>query len=225
MDYSKKAFPDFDPVIDANQNHLISITRPSDYLFIGFAGVKQKFEFVKTVERFNASGVFLRDPYNHWYMTNIPGVGNSYDEISQKINKQINNIPHKKKIAIGFSMGGFGALLYAPKLNVDAVLIFSPQTNIPKHVISKIKHKTDWTSYNDVAAHYKKHNMRIPMHIHYCNCKDPSEIWEDKLEANRLMPSPHISIIEHPCTGHGVAYMMKANNTLDSAFDNIINAL
>lgn len=72
--------------------------------------------------------ILVRDPSQNWYNTGLPGVGETVDEIADRIRGMVGELGVKRTIAIGSSMGGYAAILFGCKIGADRAIALVPQT-------------------------------------------------------------------------------------------------
>lgn len=106
----------------------------SGTLFISFASMGEgdphgcHFEWKKHLhDDLGYSVVLIRDPQYHWYQDGIGGLGDV--ERSVEYVRTLNRI-RPRVIAMGVSMGGFGALLYGILAEIPEIIALAPQTVI-----------------------------------------------------------------------------------------------
>lgn len=112
----------------------VEASRGSGTVVCTFGGIRQGigipiFEFRRTLERYDADRIFVRDLRQRWYHGGIKeaqmGGLNEYEEVLEKL-----LAPYNRKVFIGNSMGGFAALYFGSKLGADAIIAFDAQTFI-----------------------------------------------------------------------------------------------
>lgn len=70
---------------------------------------------------------------NDWYHNGVPGLGENLDETLSAIRRIIDDSGAETVIAVGSSMGAFGAVFYGCMLGVDVVVAFGPELIINVH--------------------------------------------------------------------------------------------
>lgn len=114
-------------------------------LVVVFAGLNQKLGGVADQE-FSGSGsgagrdavLFVADKQRHWYTA--PDVG---AQIVDAVKRLAADLGVKDIAALGNSMGGFGAMLLAPRFGASAVLAFAPQISMDPSVVADKR----WTKF------------------------------------------------------------------------------
>lgn len=112
---------------------IIEEKREGDTVAVFFSGYSKEdkeecvFEWKKTAEELGISYVLVMDDRAEWYL-------GCALEVVDRLRPVIEN---KKAIAIGVSMGGFGAILLAHLLKIPS-LTFVPQTNIKTSFMKSI---------------------------------------------------------------------------------------
>jgi len=72
--------------------------------------------------------IFVKDILYSWYFRGIPGHGNTIDEVAESLKDIISTFEYSKLIILGYSAGGYAAILYGCLLGADKVIAFGPQT-------------------------------------------------------------------------------------------------
>lgn len=147
----------------------------------------------------NATKIYFIDERMNWYH-------DCFDEVLSIL------APYKNKriVAIGQSMGGYGALLFAHLMDAES-LSFSPQTFLSKEL--KEKYDMRWEGRILNIAKWTKHKEYLDLlfingkhhHIYY-----GEQHKEDSIHATML------SVCHHPIPyeGHAVAQWLKKKNVL-----------
>ena len=68
--------------------------------------------------------ILLRDRSNQWYLRGIPGLGDSVDEVVQRLRLLISALQGSAVWCIGESMGGYGAIMHGLMLQADRIVSF-----------------------------------------------------------------------------------------------------
>lgn len=90
------------------------------------------FEFygrMKKIERLSGrtiNKILVRDTSNAWYHYGVPGLGRDLPDTISRIKAMIAEMNPSRVIALGQSMGAFGAVLFGALLDVDEVIAFGP---------------------------------------------------------------------------------------------------
>lgn len=88
----------------------------------------KNFEFTGHFKDFGGDVLFLRDNSRQWYLGHINQFSKDANDTKQKLKDFIGDT--KEVTFLGVSMGGFAALYYGCLLDVDRVLVISPQIDI-----------------------------------------------------------------------------------------------
>lgn len=125
-----------------------------DTIIIAFAGgaIKNvvKFEFVNFLSKHypELEKHFYIDLYAAWYHKGIGGISSDIDTTTNYLKEQIKDF--KQVIFIGASSGGYAAILFGSLLNIDTVIAFKPQTQIPSNNLKNIVNdKTNYYLFAD----------------------------------------------------------------------------
>jgi len=74
--------------------------------------------------------IFVKDILFSWYFRGIPGHGNTIDEVVESLKDIISTFEYSKLITLGYSAGGYAAILFGCLLAADKVISFGPQTTL-----------------------------------------------------------------------------------------------
>ena len=101
----------------------------SDVLLIAFSGLgahpHRPYDFEGLVDAAEYSVLLVRDLSNRWYQ-DVPEVEGGALGLAQRLATHARG--YRRVVCLGFSMGGYAALLFGRLLGADAVLAFAPQT-------------------------------------------------------------------------------------------------
>lgn len=204
-------------------------------LVVTFSGLgmldskRPRFELINSLnkiknKKFDILGV--RDLNYSWYISNI-------DLYLQELNKIIK--VYDNVIFIGISSGGFASLLYGKILKVNKIISFSPQTNISKIFLDKIKDNR----FNSLL----KKKVYSPWNEKYYNLNNFTLIKNQQINiiysSINNFDMQHINFIETSCTkiidiqnipntaeysyGHKVAKFLKTQNKLINYLEEYIS--
>ena len=93
----------------------------------GIAGLK-RFELMKTFGSTRSRVLFVRDSSVRWYQHGIVGVPGGVDGLCKFLENTKNRC--KTTVALGYSAGGYAALLFSHLVGFDLTIAICPQTNI-----------------------------------------------------------------------------------------------
>lgn len=113
---------------DNNSCYESEFTEPGLPLIISFAGLGDKFEFKKILSGYPVNVIYVRDLLHQWYLNRLIGIGNGVVENKDFLEEKIRKMRPSRVITLGTSAGGFGAILYGTLMEVDRIVVFSPQT-------------------------------------------------------------------------------------------------
>ena len=96
-----------------------------------------KFEWLESIKRLNLNcGILIiKDYSSKWYLSRLRNIGKNHRHTVSFIKNKVES--YNKRIFIGSSMGGFGALLYGTICNANLIFAFSPQTNLRKNITNQ----------------------------------------------------------------------------------------
>lgn len=200
-------------------------------LVICFSGFKQNvagiqpFEFFNTFSDCNAQTLFLKDPSKTWFLSGIPGFGDSVDMVVDNILKLKKQFNIERIVTIGGSSGGFASLLYGSILGADRAVALMPQTFVDP-VLRKDKNITIYEkNVNDLYrlapdsavkhGDIKKNIMscnggetNTQYHIFYPNYRD------DVVFAEYLSGLENVCLYKAKHDTHSLGQFMKENSML-----------
>ncbi|MEM5776683.1 MAG: alpha/beta hydrolase [Anaerolineaceae bacterium] len=107
----------------------------SKNLFILFGGIDERmgmprFEFYQSSSILNENRLFFRDPYQCWYQNGLPGIGKNVYQVSAFIRGRIHALKPDRVVFVGYSMGGYAAIMFAVLTGVGEAIVFSPRTSL-----------------------------------------------------------------------------------------------
>jgi len=188
-----------------------------------FVGREQKFgiattEFRGTLNKLGYTNIeFIVDNTKTWY--NQQGI---YQKLENQINQFISKHKDSRVVFMGSSMGGFGSILYANKIErCSKVIAFSPQIDIdPKltlpwddRYINNVKH------INNLPFPTVSNLLRFDVQydILYGN-KEP----RDKMHLDKLPQQSNVALRCIDGAGHNVPMFLRDNRQLDKVLQEVL---
>lgn len=106
-----------------------------DTVLVAFGGLGLRmgippFEFFRIVADLPVAKVFLRDLDGFWYRGGVRGLGADAAESITGLGELLDGAGLRRRVFVGVSAGGFGALWYGSLLGADVIHAFVPQTTI-----------------------------------------------------------------------------------------------
>jgi len=98
--------------------------KDSDKLIIFFSGTDKqngRFDWYRVGQEVDANVMLVNNGRNEWYQNGIPDLGNSVDESVTSIKTIMEKLNLKEVFTCGVSMGGYGAVLFASKLECNCL--------------------------------------------------------------------------------------------------------
>lgn len=181
------------------------------YSFGGVGGQSGGFqweEFRRTTESFACNVVFFIDKTRQWY---------SRPEVSGPIDAILAKRPPGRRIFLGNSMGGYGALCYATAHQPDVAIAFSPQMFCHPDMLRA--HKMKWLAYMEGATDIRYPEcppLTGPTHYHLFYGLNDRREWPHYRAAKALL-NENVSIWRHYLLGHDLVGSYKAAGVLDTA--------
>lgn len=184
-------------------------------LFICFAGGWDQqlkgFAFGRQMHDLQVPHVLVRDDSANFYNAdNFVEVVNKLRDIIREfhynlswINEEFSDesfLNHNRVVLVGTSMGGYGALKFAPRLNPDKVVVFAPQI------------KWDKPHAPDISVLWGD-KFSCPLDIHICKTSNyPSDAEHAATMLDACRSSKKLTI--HDCSIHNVAGYLKDQGEL-----------
>lgn len=193
--------------------------KKSSHLLIYFGSYGGEFAGMTNVESIGCNAIFVRSDKATWYVQNYKDIANGPIEFAEYIDNFVKTLKHIKTICIaGFSMGGYGALLFASKINANRVVATAPQTTFPDFPVEKVIP----TYPEDFPDHFKSIEQSwgvrgIPnaeIILQSCDMLDEKEHFRDILDVTSLLNAypNNIKLIKYKCAGHkGITNALLSN--------------
>jgi pimeloyl-ACP methyl ester carboxylesterase len=96
------------------------------------------FEFLAASSRLGVRRLFLRDPRGVWYQRGIPGLGDEVDVVVASLRAIKDEQGIERLITIGYSAGGYAALVFGALLGAERVIALEPQTCLERAWLTEI---------------------------------------------------------------------------------------
>lgn len=216
-----------------NKGILIDEVKNSRNLLVSFGGIKQGmgipvFEFYKSFQTIECNKIFIRDFKQMWYQKGVDEEISSIAKLIDHLDRLLTKKNYSKVCFIGNSMGGFGAILCGAILNIDKVIVFSPQTFIDRKnrilkmdrrwqkQISNVYKNSNSTSLFDLKQVIKKKKIQTKFDIHYS-----TDDRLDRVHAERLSKISQVNLFSYNKGGHNLVKELKASKQLESILSNI----
>jgi hypothetical protein len=203
----------------------------SKTLVICFSGFKQNvagvqpFEFFNTFSDCNAQTLFLKDPSKTWFLSGVPGFGESVEKVVNNILSLKKQFNIERIVTIGGSSGGFASLLYGSLLKADRAIALMPQTfvepTLRKEKNIKIYEKNvrelyrlaphSALKYGDIKENLQKRNCidsKTQFHVFY------PDFEEDVIFAEHLLGIENLTLYKAKYDKHSLGQFMKEHNLL-----------
>lgn len=104
--------------------------RHSRELIVAFTSERSAdgFDYMEQIVESRSDGLLLRDNSRHWFLSGVPGVGSSPNDIASLILRIGSD--YDRIITIGHSMGGYAAFLFAHLVKADRAVGIVPQMRV-----------------------------------------------------------------------------------------------
>ncbi|MGE0715966.1 MAG: hypothetical protein AB7P02_11025 [Alphaproteobacteria bacterium] len=122
------------PLPDATAGPLVVESPGSDQVVFVFAGADQA-PFAHVVvqsymRRRRCHAVYVRDPRSQFSVVGLPGLADDLPGCIQGLRRIADRLGATRRYCLGYSANGYSALRYGLGLDAEAVLAFSPPTNL-----------------------------------------------------------------------------------------------
>jgi len=245
-------------VEETDASYLMDRIIPGAPLILSFGFVSwdspPRFDFFGRTKKLEAltqrplNRILLRDPLNAWYQRGVPGLGDSVDEVAQRLRSLIAQANPSKVITLGQSMGGYGAILFGQLLGVDQILAFGPLSFLDSQraealgdrrwlaVMRSLEANPPAIFYNDLVTLCQLYQGSADMRIIYgqkpdaqasdaaslgtANLEDARNL--DEYHAQRLGALSHCHLYPYAESEHAVVKYLIDNYQIDGLLQSAI---
>ncbi|WP_165190192.1 hypothetical protein [Caulobacter soli] len=190
------------------------------------------YEFERLAERDDCSVLLLRDVATSWYHA-VPGVEGGVEGLARFLAGRTEG--YERTVFLGYSMGGYAALLYGRLLAADAILAFAPQTLLAAEPLadlgdrrwpeqlSRVQAARPVSPYLDLAPLYAAPELAAPGQAMIYTAADGEDAVLDLAHAHRLAPHARVvQIGEAPLAHAAPLAALRASDLLRQVFDGAI---
>ena len=207
-------------VVDTDRLRITSTPGDTDVAVVAFSGVGMAIdqlpreEFVTTLKGATHGQMFVIDKARSWYNATAADIVAILKPLLA---------PYRKVVTLGNSMGGFGAVYFAPRLpNVRTAIAFSPQFSVQAAIVPAEKR---WAEYRSAITSWTvRHAME--------DARDDAELLlffgteerrdDPHRELFRDYATCRTAIFDIPEARHGTARHLKRAGLLGHLLDSII---
>jgi len=205
------------PIIDDSALRITATPGDTDTAIISFSGIEHELggvpreEFVNTLAGTSHSEFFVVDKERSWYNATAPTIVST---LAPRLRD------FRKVIAIGNSMGGFGAVYFASRLpNCRTAIAFVPQFSIDPTIVpgeTRWQRHRLWLSAFPVRHALLDANGEVDFHIFFGgnDGRDQTHLALFKSHATR-----RTNIFSLPHAAHGVAKYLRQQRLLRPVLD------
>jgi pimeloyl-ACP methyl ester carboxylesterase len=201
----------------------------SDVLLIAFGGRAghmgiPPFEFFRVLSGFDVKKAYIRDLRQAWYHHGIPGVGETIEDIAERIQSLIDVSGAGRVVLAGNSAGGYAALLFGALVQVDEIVSIAPQTHIGVSYLEVIGDRR-WLEHISTA------NGRRPFEDPYVDVREVLVISPNRAStriavhyserspldahhAERLSDVAGVDFVRYPTSTHSLIRLLRDNGDL-----------
>ncbi len=209
------------PYFSDHPLHLSYLPGRGDVFVISFSGVGLDPDVVPKVEAVSLAGqhgqnhvLFVSDASRSWM--NYPG---QMATLKATISTLTDEIKPSRIVAVGNSMGGSSALIYASEAKVDAVLAIVPQFSIFPGVVRR---GPSWSEYTSLISEWPYPTVPdlsgTGIDVVIMHGTASGEI----MQARKFRQGSNIHHYLFQNSGHDLAPRLKANKTLQLIYANLI---
>jgi len=192
-------------------------------------GERAEFSFGNAVREIPVKKLFVRDFAKAWYLRGMPPLTRGVAETSAFFRNEISESGAERVVMIGYSLGGFAALLYGALVDADETHSFSPQTFVSLR--RRVLHRDHrWNRYvlklplvtraryRDVRPVLRKAGGRTTHHVYFAE-----DNALDALHARRLANVPGVALHPHPRGKHRLVMLLRDTGELAAILDRAVN--
>jgi hypothetical protein len=217
--------------LQTRKSYFIDYRKSRTTLFI-FGGIHAGlgvpvFEFFNTLNKININKVFFRDFNQAWYYLGLKDIGDNIGAIENFIRKLIDKFGSTHNITLGNSMGGYAAIYFGTKLNLDKVISFSPQTFIDYNNRLKFN-DTRWENFLSRIYQYNPDDLRNLLLSSNIKTKIKIYYGEDQLDvihAHYLSGINNVHLIQYTHCDHSLTKYLRDRGELKKIIKHEINEL
>ena len=181
--------------------------------------------------------LLVRDLVNGWYHRGVPGLGTHVDEVVGTLRTMIRSIRPSRVIAIGQSMGGYGAILHGMLLNADRIVAFGPLSHLdPREailygdrrflpVMERLQLDPPKSAYFDLPDLGKALPYRGELHVIYGTHPGNDDGVSgnlDAMHAYRLSALANVTLHPYPEAEHPVVDWLIAHKQMDDLLADLL---
>ncbi len=193
----------------------------SRHLVLAFTGIQHGLGGVPLDEFIGSASdnarnhvLFISDLKRMWYSS-----ARLVGEIVNSVKSFITGHKISKVTAIGNSMGGYGAILFAAHLPLSTVIAFAPQISMHPDVLNETRWSTGRPRFGEALP------RSLESSIHACSARlflfFGADSTGDIAQAALLPPTPRIKRFTLLNCGHNVAAFLKSAGLLRPVISNI----
>lgn len=208
------------PLLITDNPHvrLVRAETPSETLVVVFCSYYAPqvhgddwFTFLRQFKGVPADRLFVRDVSNQWYNRGIPGVGDDIPSTATALRRFAEDNGYRHILAVGSSMGGYGALAIGAAGKFDRVLAISPQTFLaaPYPRWDAAIHRGEYADVRPLVAAAAETKFEIMVAA--------DELF-DVFSVAPLVELPQVRIHEFQGTGHNIPKVLNQTGALVRLF-------
>src|SRR4029077_228384 len=94
-----------------------------------------RFHFFNLVRFFpEPAKLLISDPSHSWYNAGLPGIGDTVEEIAEWIGREGAALGAQRTLTMGYSMGGYAAILFGCLIGAERAIALTPQTLLDRQL-------------------------------------------------------------------------------------------
>lgn len=209
-------------LLEEKNSYKIVPKEESNKLIIFFSGTDKKdgrFDFYKVGQTVDANVMFVNNGINAWYQNGIPDLGKTLDETINSIYKIMKELNITEVFTSGVSMGGYGAVLFAAKLQCNCLAFgFDSLLRVEGSRSFKRMPKRIKMIYPDLLPLLKKSKA-------FCNIYAGEIDVMDLYGATRIMHLANVNVRLLRGVGHGTAPFLEEEFGLTNIINLFLNGI
>ena len=227
---------ELEPLVDERVGVGRDFAMQSKTIFIVFSTISEAhapppFEFLAASSRVQVRRLFVRDVKRVWYHHGVPGLGNRVDVVAKSLRAILDEQGAERVVVIGYSAGGYAALLFGALLSADLVFSLEPQTCIDRGWLAEIGDER-WTpaldrldglggaderyvDLREVLARERRGETRYELHY--------NALFEaDEQHAGRLEGIPGLELHRREPDGLNIVRSLRRSGELERIFGDAV---
>lgn len=185
------------------------------------------FQFANTFRGMDVNILYLRDPAEGWFQRGLVGLGDTVEDMATALQAFLRPYAGRPIITMGYSMGGYAAIMFGLLLGARKAIALAPQSFIDPTM--RAEHGD--TRWDESLRQIRPERMQYPDLIPLMKTNRGTHISIfyaqgnafDALHAERIAPLPYVTSYAVPGEDHNVARALKRLGLLRTVIEQEIN--